>query len=83
MRSDVRVETGRNLACGAAHFIPFPVSRAAVSAGLICDVALDWANGGAGHKWRSLTLDHQRAIQIKDSNPKRIDSCPACGNIER
>jgi hypothetical protein len=82
MRGDVKVETGRNLACGDAHFISFPVSRAAVAAGLICDIALDWANGGGGHKWRSLTLDHDRAIQIKDSNPKRIDRCPACGNIE-
>jgi hypothetical protein len=83
MRSDVQIETGRNLACGDAHYIPFPVSRAVISAGLICDVALEWANGNAGHKWRLITLDHQRANQVKDGNPKRIDNCPACGNVGR
>lgn len=82
LRSDVQTETGRNLACGDAQYIPFPVSRAAVSAGLICDVALDWANGGTGHTWRSITLDHRRAVQVKDSNPKRIGNCPACSGIE-
>ena len=72
MRGDVKVETGRNLACGDAHFIPFPVSRAAVAADHSGDIALDWANGGGGgHKWRSLTIHPRQAIQIKDSNPKR------------
>ncbi|WP_456835437.1 ThiF family adenylyltransferase [Bradyrhizobium sp. USDA 4509] len=83
MRSDVQIETGRNLACGDAHYIPFPVSRATIAAGLICDVALDWANGGAGPKWRSITLDHHRANHVKDGSPKRIETCPACGGVRQ
>ena len=80
VRSEVELESGRNLACGDAHFIPFPVSRAAAAAGLACDMALEWANDGPRHRWRSVTMDHRRAVQIKDGNPKRIDHCPACGN---
>jgi molybdopterin/thiamine biosynthesis adenylyltransferase len=80
LRGDIELKTGRNLACGDAHFIPFPVSRAAAAASLACDVALDWANGGKDHRWRSITLDHHRANQIKDGNPKRMAVCPACGD---
>jgi hypothetical protein len=80
LKADTEIKTGRNLACGDAHFIPFPVSRAAAGASLACDVALDWANGGKDYKWRSITLDHRRANQIKDRNPKRVAACPACGD---
>lgn len=83
LRSDTELQTGRNLACGDAHFIPFPVSRAAAAASLACDVALDWVNGSKDHKWRSITLDHRRAVQLKDSNPKRVANCPACGDSAR
>jgi hypothetical protein len=79
VRDETEVEFGRNLACGDAHFIPFPVSRAATAAGLACDMALEWANDGPRHRWRSVTMDHRKAIQIKDGNPKRIERCPACG----
>jgi len=80
LREGVEVEAGRNLACGDAHYIPFPVSRAASAAGLACDMVLDWANGDERHRWRSITMDHRRAIEIKDGNPDRIVRCPACGN---
>jgi len=80
VRAEVEIDTGRNLACGDAHFIPFPVSRAATAAGLACDMALDWANGDVRHRWRSVTMDHRKAIQIGDTNAKRIAHCPACGN---
>jgi hypothetical protein len=83
LRGDTTLQTGRNLACGDAHFIPFPVSRAAAAASLACDVALDWVNGSRDHKWRSITLDHRRAVQLKDSNPKRVANCPACGDSAR
>lgn len=79
VRDEAEIESGRNLACGDAHFIPFPVSRAATAAGLACDMALDWANGDLRHRWRSVTMDHRRAVQVGDTNPKRVDHCPACG----
>lgn len=79
VRDEAEVESGRNLACGDAHFIPFPVSRAATAAGLACDMALDWANGDLRHRWRSVTMDHRKAVRIGDANPKRVDHCPACG----
>lgn len=79
LRPETEVETGRNLACGDAFYIPFPVSRAVAAASLACDMTLDWVNGGGGFKWRCLTLDHRRAYQAKDSNPRKLDACPACG----
>jgi hypothetical protein len=79
LREGVKIETGRNLACGDAHYIPFPVSRAASAAGLACDMVLDWANGDERHRWRSITMDHRTAVEVKDGNPKRIVRCPACG----
>lgn len=79
LRDGVEVETGRNLACGDAHYIPFPVSRAASAAGLACDMVLDWANGDERHRWRSITMDSRTANEIKDGNPKRAARCPACG----
>ena len=83
LKGDTELKTGRNLACGDAHFIPFPVSRAAAAASLACDVALDWANGGNGNRWRSITLDHHRANRVDDRNPKRLAACPACGDSAR
>jgi hypothetical protein len=79
LRDGIEVEAGRNLACGDAHYIPFPVSRAASAAGLACDMVLDWANGDERHRWRSVTMDHRKAVGVKDGNPKRIARCPACG----
>ncbi|MCA1411724.1 ThiF family adenylyltransferase [Bradyrhizobium sp. NBAIM20] len=79
VRDEADIESGRNLACGDAHFIPFPSSRAATAAGLACDMALDWANGDLRRRWRSVTMDHRKAVQIGDTNPKRLDHCPACG----
>jgi molybdopterin/thiamine biosynthesis adenylyltransferase len=81
VRTETELETGRNLACGDAHFIPFPVSRAATAAALACDMALDWANDDLRHRWRSVTMDERKATHIKDGNPKRITRCPACGNL--
>lgn len=79
LREGVEIETARNLACGDAHYIPFPVSRAASAAGLACDMVLDWANNDDRHRWRSLTMDHRTANEVKDGNPKRVVKCPACG----
>ncbi len=47
--------------------------------GLACDMVLDWANGDERHRWRSVTMDHRKAVGVKDGNPKRIARCPACG----
>jgi hypothetical protein len=79
LRGDSDIKISRNLACGDAHFIPFPVSRACAAASLACDVALDWVNGGKGHRRRSITLDQHLANHVKDNNPKRTAACPACG----
>ncbi|UYO55182.1 ThiF family adenylyltransferase [Rhodopseudomonas palustris] len=82
-RRDVSIEYGQVRSCADMHFIPYPVSRAAAAAGLACDMVLDWAAGTLTHTWRSQTLDHRLANRVKDCNPKKVESCPACGgNLE-
>ena len=78
-RPEAAVEEGRNLACGDAFYIPFPVSRACGAASLACDMVIDWAND-VGTTWRSRTFDATRAVQRKDATPHRLAACPACGN---
>lgn len=82
LRPETVVETVSNVACGDAAYVPFPVSRSAAAAALACDLALDWANGNPGHRFRSLTLDHRRAFQIPDASPTKLAHCPACGGRE-
>lgn len=83
LRKDVEVVQGRNIACGDAHFIPFPVSRSVAAAALACEAALDWANGKPEPRFRSVTLDRSRAFQVKDASPATTEACPACGAVRR
>lgn len=80
MRPDAEIETVANVACGDADYVPFPVSRSVAAAALACDLALDWANGNVGNRYRSLTLDGRAAYRTADRNPEPLKQCPACGN---
>lgn len=78
IRPDSSLETVSNLGCGDPEFIPFPVSRSVTAAALACELAIDWANGNPGNRFRSLTLDRRRAFQVQDGSPTPIEACPAC-----
>jgi molybdopterin/thiamine biosynthesis adenylyltransferase len=79
LRKEHELRVERNLACGDSTYLPFPVSRSAAAAALACDVVIDWANGPTGARLRTMIFDHVRANHVKDSSPRRISGCPACG----
>ncbi|GAA0240044.1 hypothetical protein LNAOJCKE_3177 [Methylorubrum aminovorans] len=79
MRPGASLETISNLGCGDAEYLPFPVSRSVAAASLACELAIDWANGNPGNRFRSLTLDGRRAFQVQDGSPTSVHACPACG----
>jgi hypothetical protein len=70
----------RNLACGDATYIPFPVSRSVQAAALALEMCLDWANGKPKPLFRTRLFDEDLAFQVKDGNPDATAKCPACGN---
>ena len=80
LRPEVNVEVGAVAECGDADFLPFPVSRSVSAAAIACDMALDWANGALGHRFRSATFDERQAYQTGNSSPAAMQRCPACGN---
>lgn len=78
MRPGVEVEFGTVEACADGEFVTFPVSRSVAAAALACDLALDWAAGRPGNRFRSLTLDASKAFEVPDSSPEATERCPAC-----
>ena len=79
LRPGVDVETVTNVSCGDPDYIPFPVSRSVAAAALACEVALDWANGDPGDRFRSLILDARRTLPVPSGSPSPVEACPACG----
>lgn len=78
LKPGVEVEIGSIATCSDAEYLPFPVSRSVAAAALACEVILDWANGMAGHRFRSQTIDPSSAYEIANSSPSRHRECPAC-----
>ncbi|GJE46139.1 hypothetical protein AEGHOMDF_5339 [Methylobacterium soli] len=78
LRDGVEVETMANVSCGDADYVPFPVSRSVAAAALACDLAIDWANGDPGDRFRTILLDVRRALPVPNGNPGPDEACPAC-----
>jgi molybdopterin/thiamine biosynthesis adenylyltransferase len=78
LKPGIDVETIENQSCGDPSYQPFPVSRSVAAAALVCDLALDWANGRPGARYRSITLDPARAFQVPRGSPGPHPRCPAC-----
>lgn len=78
MRPGVEVEFGAVESCADGEFVTFPVSRSVAAAALACDLALDWAVGRTGHRFRTRTFEPEKAFEVEDSSPTATDACPAC-----
>lgn len=78
MRAGVEVTTAENMECADPRYIPYPVTRSVVAASLICEMALGWARGSIGHRFRSHLFDPSQALIVKDGNPTVSRDCPAC-----
>jgi len=79
LRDEQGTNVVRNMACGDAAYIPFPVSRSMQAAALALEMALDWVNDHPRPYLRVRTFDEERAYHVKDANPDRSARCPACG----
>lgn len=79
LKKGVETEVERNLACGDARYVPFPVSRSVAAAALACEAAIDWANKISEPSFRSVILDRHKAFRVKDAVPAKAKTCPACG----
>lgn len=78
LRPDVEVNKIMNMECADPLHIPYPVTRSVMAASLICEMALAWAAGGKGYRFRSFLFDPDRAYFVKDGNPQPSRECPAC-----
>ncbi|AGS25657.1 ThiF family adenylyltransferase [Rhizobium etli] len=78
LRPGVDVVTERNMECADPHYIPYPVTRSVVAASLVCEMALAWASGSIGQRFRSHLFDASQAYRVKDGNPAPSRDCPAC-----
>ena len=79
LKKGIETEAERNLACGDARYVPFPVSRSVAAASLACEASIDWVNDVPEPNFRSVTLDRHKAFLVKDSTPLKSKACPACG----
>lgn len=79
LKKGVETEVERNLACGDARYVPFPVSRSVAAASLACEAAIDWVNDATEPSFRSVTLDRHKAFLVKDAVPMKAKTCPTCG----
>jgi molybdopterin/thiamine biosynthesis adenylyltransferase len=81
-RPGMKIERGTIAACGDAEFVTFPVSRSMMAASMAGDIALDWANGAIGDRFRSHTMDLSQAFDVKNASPNAHSQCPACQPIQ-
>lgn len=79
VRAEREIRMDSNVACGDGLFVPFPVSRAIAAAALGLDATLAWTNGILGPRFRNRLLDASTAFNLKDTDPRPIEVCPACG----
>ncbi|MDW5317463.1 ThiF family adenylyltransferase [Rhizobium sp. PL01] len=81
LRQGVEVIRGRNMECADPNYIPYPVTRSVMAASLVCEMALAWAAGSIGQRFRSHLFDASQAYHVKDGNPGPTRECPACSRI--
>lgn len=80
LRPGVEPELRQNYACGDPMFVPYAISRAVGAAGLAMDMALDWAAGRPSPRHRVRSFAPDRTFRVKDGNPPRTPTCPACSH---
>jgi len=69
--------------CGDGSYIPFSVDASTMAASLANRAVLDWANGKAGKRLRTVVVDPERGRFQKPVSPQPSDRCPACSSLRR
>ena len=65
-------------ACGEAQYVAYGVAAPAMAAALALQLVLDWASGNPEPRLRTVRIEKNDTVEIKDRNPKPSDRCPAC-----
>ena len=78
MKSDALTAT-TVAACGEGPYVAYSVSAPIIAAGLALQATLDWHNGSAAPRLRTIRVDKQSTKDVVDKNPPRSKHCPACG----
>ena len=74
-RGDVELKGG----CGETFFMPYGPSAPMMAAALASQHIYDWTEGRSRPVLRTIRLDLAHTREVKPSNPRRTDVCPACG----
>ena len=65
-------------ACGEGQYIAYGVAAPAMAAALGLQLVLDWNSGSPGPRLRTVRVEKEDTVEIKNRNPKPSDRCPAC-----
>ena len=65
-------------ACGEAQYIAYGVAAPAMAAALGLQLVLDWNSGSPGPRLRTVRVEKEATVEVKDRNPRPSDRCPAC-----
>lgn len=65
-------------ACGEAQYIAYGVAAPAMAAALGLQLVLDWNGGSPGPRLRTVRVEKEATVEVKDRNPRPSDRCPAC-----
>ncbi|MGR3716055.1 MAG: ThiF family adenylyltransferase [Thermohalobaculum sp.] len=76
--SSVSDDDGIPASCGESAYVPFAVAAPSIAAGLATAMCLDWVSGNPSPKLRTIRIDHNATIEIKDTDPPIDPACPAC-----
>jgi hypothetical protein len=66
-------------ACGEGLFIAYGVAAPAMAAALALQLALDWNNGAPAPLLRTVRIDPNATVEVKNKSPLPTEGCPACG----
>lgn len=64
--------------CGDSPFIPYGVACSAIAASLGLQAALSWVNGDPSPRLRTVRINKENTIYVKDKNWEGSSHCPAC-----
>lgn len=66
-------------ACGETQFVAYGVAAPAMAAALALQIALDWNSGSQSPRMRTLRIEENATVDVRNKNPDRSPRCPACG----
>ena len=65
-------------ACGEGQFLAYGVAAPAMAAALGLQLILDWNSGTPAPRLRTIRVEKEDTVEIKNRNPRPSDRCPAC-----